>query len=119
MLGQLPTTSTVHCIIDGLSCFETSIGDWSENIWDVVDFLSSCCSYNMSDDQRPTIKLLLASADKSTVVCDLPVFSKNGIVDLRAGSSYSSILSPKALISDLQSQKSSPEMEVDEQSDEE
>lgn len=119
LLGQLPTMSTVHCIIDGLSCFETSIGNWSEGIWDVVDFLSSCYSYDMRYGPRPTVKLLLASADKSTVVCDLPVFRSNGIVYLRAGGFYGSLLSPTALISDLQTQKSFPNMVVDGQSDEE
>lgn len=119
LLEQLPTMSTVHCVIDGLSCFETSIGNWSEEIWAVVDFLSSCCSYKMRDGPRPTLKLLLANADKSTVVCDLPVFQMNGIVDLRAGSFYGSSMTPTALISDLQSQKSLPDVVADEQSEEE
>lgn len=76
--------------------------------------LSSCCSYNMSDSPRPIVKLLLASADKITVVCDLAAFKRNGIVELRAGGFYGSLFSPTALISDLQSRKSFPDMEVDE-----
>lgn len=113
LLGQLPKTSTVHCIIDGLSCFETSIGNWSEDICEVVEVLSGCCSSRMCDGQWANFKLLLASADKSTVVRNLPVFSRNGIVELRAGEFYSSLLSPTALISDLQNQKSSPDVEVE------
>lgn len=119
LLEQLPATSTVHCIIDGLSCFETSIGNWSEDICEVVEVLSGCCSYELSDGQCANFKLLLASADKSTVVRDLSAFRRNGIVELRAGEFYSSLLSPTALISDLKRKKYFSDTGVGEHSDDE
>lgn len=101
---QLPPSSMVHCIIDGIPYFETSIGGWNEDIREVVDCLRRCCSYNVHNAPRATVKVLLASAGRSTEVRE--ICAPNRIVELRAGSLYSSVVSPRALVSNLQSQAS-------------
>lgn len=101
MLRQLPPSSTVYCIIDGISYFETSIGGRSEDVCEVVDCLQSS-SLNTANGARPIVKILLASANRSIEVREL--FSADSIVELRGGNFYNSVVSTRALISDLQSQ---------------
>ncbi|KAI7774986.1 hypothetical protein LA080_007498 [Diaporthe eres] len=111
---QLPPSSTVHCIIDGIPYFETSIGGWTEDICEVVDCLRRCCSYNIHNAPRATVKVLLASAGRSTQVRE--ICAPNRIVELRAGSLYSSVVSPRALISNLQSQASFSDLLTEDES---
>lgn len=111
---QLPPSSTVHCIIDGIQYFETSIGGWTEAICEVVDCLRRCCSYNIRNAPRATVKVLLASAGRSTEVRE--ICAPNRIVELRAGSLYSSVVSPRALISNIQSQASFSDLLTEDES---
>lgn len=117
LLRQLPPSSTVHCIIDGISYFETSIGGWSEDVYEVSYCLQRCCSPGTANDPRPTVKLMLASADKSIEVRDL--FPQDCVVELRTGNFYSSVVSPRALISDLRGQASFSQLVADDDSDRE
>lgn len=115
--SQLPSSSAVHCIIDGIPYFETSIGGWNEDIREVVDCLRRCCSYNGHSSARATVKVLLASAGRSTEIRE--ICAPNRIVELRAGSLYSSIVSPRALISSLQRQASFSDLLTDDESSDE
>ncbi|KAG8161663.1 hypothetical protein KVR01_008650 [Diaporthe batatas] len=104
LLRQLPRRSTVYCIIDGISYFETSIGGWSEDICFIVDCLQSCSLPDTSRSDQPVVKTLLGSANRSIEVREL--YSTNCIVQLRSGGLYSSVVSRGALISDLRSRAS-------------
>lgn len=102
ILRQLPPRSTVYCIIDGISYFETSIGGRSEDVCTVVDCLQSCSPLETANGAGPIVKTLLASADKSTEIREF--FPRDRIVELRTGNLYNSVVSTTALISDLRSQ---------------
>lgn len=111
---QLPPSSTVYCIIDGITYFETSIAGWNEDMREVVDCLRRCCSYNAHNPPRATVKVLMASAGRSTEVREFCALDR--IVELRAGSLYSSVVSPRALISNLQSQASFSDLLTEDES---
>lgn len=117
ILRQLPPSSTVYCIIDGISYFETSIGGRSEDACTVVDCLQSCSSADTADGARPVVKTLLASANRSTEVRD--IFPADRRVELRTGNFYNSVVSPTALISDLRSQASFADLVAEDNSDRE
>lgn len=102
VLRQLTPSSTVYCIVDGISYFETSIGGRSEDLCTVVNCLQGCSSLNTTNGAGPMFKILLASADRSIEVRNF--FSADSRVELRAGNFYNSVVSTRALISDLRSQ---------------
>lgn len=105
LLRQLPARATVYCIVDGISYFETVLEGWSQQICYVVDCFWACCDGGRHGGPRATVKILLASTDKSIVVCDS--FSTDQVVDMRAGNLCSSPMSPRALRLSFQSQASS------------
>lgn len=113
LIRQLPPSSTVYCIVDGIPFFETSLGGWHEGIYEVVDCLRRCCSHNVNNALRSTIKVLLASAGRSTKVRE--ICARSRIVELRAGNFYSSIVSPRALMANLHSQASLSELLAEEE----
>lgn len=103
LLRQLPFGSTVHCIIDGISQFETCIDNWDEELVTVVDCLQWIV-FNSGATAGVCMKSLLCSADASTVVCDIvPTEHK---VDMSSREYYGSIASPEALERDLSTQMS-------------
>lgn len=112
LLNQLPPGSTVHCIVDGVSQFETVLFGMAPNMWTIVDCLQWCVS---NTNASVFMKLLLSSADASTVVHDLIPYNQQ--VDLRSGHMYGSVALPRALIMDLSSQLSSSVLRRDEQSE--
>lgn len=114
LLGQLPPGTTVHCVIDGVSQFETVLFGMAEEMRIVVDCLQWCVS---STNTPVFIKVLLASADASTVVRHLIPYHQQ--VDLRSGDFYGSGESSRALMMDLSSQLSFSVLNEGQQSDSE
>lgn len=114
---QLPTDSTVHCIVDGLSYLETSLGGWSDETCEVVDCLQRCSPSSLNRGPQAVVKVLLTSPDRSTQVCEM--IPPGRVVGLRAGNLNSSFVSPRFLTSSLQNQTSFSDLTRDEKDDEE
>lgn len=98
LLGQLPPGTTVHCVVDGISEFETALGSWAQDLRIVVACLL-WCGANFEAQAGVSVKCLFASADGSTVICDLVAPEEQ--VDLSAGDYSGSVASPAVMAGDL------------------
>ncbi|KAL1854920.1 hypothetical protein Daus18300_011240 [Diaporthe australafricana] len=113
LLSQLPPGTSVHCVVDDISQFETALYGWAEDLGIVVDCLQWCV---FNTDASVFLKPLYTSANASTVVRrQIPLDQQ---LDLRSGEYYGSVSSPRALMMDLSNQLSFSESE-DEQSERE
>lgn len=98
LLGQLPPGTTVYCVMDGISQFETTLGNWSEELRVVVACLQ-WCGENPEGRSGVSMKSLFASADASTVIRELVSLEEQ--VDLSSGEYYGSVASPGVMARDL------------------
>lgn len=99
LLDQLPLGTTVYCVIDGVSQFEAAQGGMAENMRIIVACLQWCV---LDADASVSVKLMLASADASTVVRhQIPRYQH---VDLSSGDFHELFVSPPALMRELSNQ---------------
>lgn len=109
LLWHLPPGLIVHGIIDGVSHFETSIRGWSTEMRTIASSIKSCATRLCSASENSSVlKMLLASAGKSTVVRDL--IPREDQVSLRAGNFLSQPLTPQSLTRQLSRQASPKEL---------
>ncbi|ROW10566.1 hypothetical protein VMCG_01916 [Cytospora schulzeri] len=116
LLWQLPPRNVVHGIIDGISHFETSIRGWSTDMRTIASSLETCATrLRGAGENSSVLKMLLASAGKSTVVRDL--IPREGQVSLRSGNFLAQPTSPRSLSQQLSRQASSEEPSIDTQAE--
>lgn len=102
LISQLPPGTTVHCIIEDISAFETALDGWAEALSTVID----CLQWRVSNTRSPVfLKPLYTSAEASTVIYGQ--LARNQRIDLRSGHYYGSVSTPRGLIMDLTNQLSS------------
>ncbi|KAI1362584.1 hypothetical protein F5Y08DRAFT_270953 [Xylaria arbuscula] len=101
LLRQLPPESVVYCIIDGVSMYETSYLNRKDDMDSLVEVFRDLTSvFPIHEAPGPVIKVLLASADKSTDVYRL--LPSENRVDLRAQNQVSSTPTERSLLGDIQ-----------------
>lgn len=103
LVCQLPLGTTIHCILDSISQFETVIGNWVEDLRIVIDCLQWCVA-NLETSAGLCMKSLFSSADASTRVRDLVPSEQQ--VDLSSGVYYGFVPTLGALITELSTQLS-------------
>lgn len=114
LLSQLPLGTTVHCIVEDISQFETALYGWVEDLSIVVNCLQWCV---VNTNAPVFLKPLYTSANASTFVRrQVPLDQQ---VDLRSSEYYGSVTSPRALMMDLSNQLYFSKPETDEQSERE
>ena len=102
LLSQLPSDVVVHCIIDGISQYETSARGWKDQLRAVVTCFERCIvETNHDNTHSASFKVILASADKSIDVYN--IIRRERRVDLRAGN-FLPRPSPRALITSIQNE---------------
>lgn len=80
LVCQLPHSALVHCVIDGVSHFETSLWGCSEDMEMVVELFQWCVDPR---NVAACVKFLLASCDRSVLLGN--IVPRNRKVDLSAG----------------------------------
>jgi len=84
LLWQLPRDTSLYCIIDGISEFETSLWGWSKELRTIMTCFQTWLSQNNTEyATTASVKVFLAGARKSTLACDY--VSPSCKLDLRAG----------------------------------
>ncbi|ROV90386.1 hypothetical protein VPNG_10015 [Cytospora leucostoma] len=108
LLDQLPPKINLYCILDGISDFETVLGGWADEmrvVGECIQAITTRFKAHIHADAA-TVKLLLASAERSDGICDF--FVADQMIDLRAGHLYGQDVSPGVLVEALQGQVSYP-----------
>ena len=100
LLRQLPSESVVYCVIDGLSTYETRYLNRKDDLGYLVEALRDLTSDPMYEAVGPVLKVLLASADKSTDVYRL--VPSEDRVDLRAQNQAPSMPTERSFPDDIQ-----------------
>ena len=80
---QLRSDSSIYCIIDGVSYFETQLQGWADDLGTIVECFLRCIDGTRGYKGACAVKFLLVSADKSTRIWNRIPSSHH--VDLRAG----------------------------------
>lgn len=102
ILSQLPSDVVIHCMIDGISQYETSARGWRDQLRLVVTCFERCIAdNNQNNSQNASFKVILASADKSIDIYS--IVHQDRRVDLRAGN-FLPRPSPQALIASIQNE---------------
>ncbi|KAI0521951.1 hypothetical protein F5B22DRAFT_643533 [Xylaria bambusicola] len=101
LLRQLPSETVLYCVVDGISLYETSYSNWKDDLDYLVEVLRDLTDINlMHESHGPVLKVLLASADKSTDVYRLVPNQKR--VDLRAQNQVPTTPTELSLLEDIQ-----------------
>ncbi|KAK5634358.1 hypothetical protein RRF57_010072 [Xylaria bambusicola] len=101
LLRQLPSETILYCVIDGISLYETSYLNWKDDLDYLIEVLRDLTDINQVNEAHgPIVKVLLASADKSTGVYRLVPNQKR--VDLRAQNQVPTTPTERSLLGDIQ-----------------
>lgn len=107
LVGQLSHPLTLHCIIDGISDFDTVLGGWARDMDIVMDCFRDI-TMRLGGQQRyqraAAVKILLGSSEMSTGIYGF--LDGDQVIDLSAGHMYGQEVTPGVLIEALQSQVS-------------
>ncbi|KAK7744278.1 hypothetical protein SLS62_010305 [Diatrype stigma] len=64
LMAQLDRSTTVYCVIDNVSEFETSLGGWGQEMGEVVAFLQHLV-HDDAQDRGPVLKVLMIASNRS------------------------------------------------------
>lgn len=64
LMTQLDRSTTVYCVIDNVSEFETSLGGWDQEMGEVAGFLQHLVNDN-APDRGPVVKVLMVASNRS------------------------------------------------------
>ena len=99
LVGQLDPDSSIYCLIDSISSFETELQGWIHDLEDIIDCFLGCVERVQKRRDLAPVKFLLISADKSTRIRHM--ISKTFHVGLRADNFHSQTRIHEALAADF------------------
>ena len=99
LVMQLGSASSMYCIIDGVSYFETQLQGWVGDLETIVDCFLGCIDRMRGYKGACAVKFLLVSAGKSTRIWNKIPSSRR--VDLRAGNLHAQSRVEDALVTGI------------------
>lgn len=87
LISQLERDTSIFCVIDGISYFETALRGWVDDLKEIVECFLRCVDRSHGNRETSSVKMLLLSADKSTAIRHMIPTQYH--MDLRAGNFHS------------------------------